>query len=76
MDKIIDEFMQITKQLNDCALQFKILQNKASKLKAVFNNTPKQLAEIVKLEKEFKKLNTVTYDLRVKASKLKATKPN
>ena len=75
MDKIIDEFMHITTQLNDCAVQFKILQNKASKLKASFRNTPKQLAEIVKLEKEFKKLNMVTYDLRLKASKLKMKKP-
>ncbi len=75
MDKIIDEFMRITTQLNDCALQFKILQNKAIKLKQSFRNTPKQLAEIVKLEKEFKKLNMVTYDLRLKASKLKVSKP-
>lgn len=75
MEKIIDEFIYIARQLDDCALQFKILQNKAAKLKASFNNTPKQLAEIVKLEKEFKKLNTVTYDLRVKASKLKDKKP-
>lgn len=75
MDKIIDEFMQITKQLNDCALQFKILQNKAIRLKQSFSSTPKQLAEIVKLEKEFKKLNMVTYDLRLKASKLKVSKP-
>ena len=75
MEKIIDEFMHITTQLNDCAVQFKILQNKASKLKQAFNNTPKQFAEIVKLEKEFKKLNDVTYNLRLKASKLKLRKP-
>ncbi|MBQ3502790.1 MAG: hypothetical protein IJA72_03915 [Clostridia bacterium] len=75
MEKIIDEFMHITQQLNDCAVQFKILQNKANKLKEVFNNTPKQLAEIVKLEKEFKKLNDVTYNLRLKASKLRLKKP-
>ena len=75
MDKIIDEFMRITTQLNDCALQFKILQNKASKLKESFNNSPRQVAEIARLEKEFKKLNSATYELRLKASKLKLKKP-
>lgn len=70
MEHIIDEFMHITTQLNNCAVQFKILQNKAAKLKEGFNNTPKQLSEIVKLEKEFKKLNEVTYGLRLKATKL------
>ena len=75
MDKIIEEFLSITQQLDECAVKFKILQNRASELKAGFNNSESQLNDLNKLEKEFKKLNQVTFELRQKASKLKSKRP-
>lgn len=75
MDKIMEEFLSITQQLDECAVKFKILQNRASELKAGFNNSESQLNDLNKLEKEFKKLNQVTFELRQKASKLKSKRP-
>lgn len=75
MDKIMEEFLSITQQLDECAVKFKILQNRASELKTGFNNSESQLNDLNKLEKEFKKLNQVTFDLRQKASKLKSKRP-
>ncbi len=75
MDKIMEEFLSITQQLDNCAVKFKILQNKVNELKAGFSNTNAQVNELNKLEKEFKKLNQVTFELREKASKLKSKRP-
>lgn len=71
----MEEFLSITQQLDECAVKFKILQNRASELKAGFNNSESQLNDLNKLEKEFKKLNQVTFELRQKASKLKSKRP-
>ena len=71
----MEEFLSITQQLDECAVKFKILQNRASELKTGFNNSESQLNDLNKLEKEFKKLNQVTFDLRQKASKLKSKRP-
>ena len=75
MDKIIEEFLSITKQLDDCAIEFKILKDRANQLKANFNKSNSQIIELRKLEKDFEKLNKVTFNLRQKASKLKDKKP-